>query len=87
MVALARPERDLWWVISGDQDAARYSCRTGLTVSHDALALYRLRWQLNDIAEFLSEIRGPHQETADMLAYWTGLQETLEAVAGGLRTA
>jgi spectinomycin phosphotransferase len=87
MVALARPERDLWWVISGDQDAARYLCRTGRTVSHDALALYRLRWQLNDIAEFLSEIRGPHQETADMLAYWTGLQETLEAVAGGLRTA
>ena len=30
MTALTRPERDLWWVISGDQDAARYSRRTGL---------------------------------------------------------
>jgi spectinomycin phosphotransferase len=80
MTALARPERDLWWVISGDQDAARYSWRTGWTVNQDALALYRLRWGLDDIAEFLSEIRGPHQRTADTLLYWTGLQETLEAI-------
>ena len=85
MTALARPERDLWWVISGDQDAARYSWRTGWTVSQDALALYRLRWGLEDIAEFLSEIRGPHKRTADTLVYWTGLQETLEAIAEGLK--
>jgi spectinomycin phosphotransferase len=58
MTALARPERDLWWVISGDQDAARYSRRTGRTVNQDALALYRLRWDLDDIAGFLSQI-GP----------------------------
>ncbi len=83
MTALARPERDLWWVISGDQDAARYSWRTGWTVNQDALALYRLRWGLNDIAEFLSEIRGPHQRTADTLVCWTALQETLEAIAEG----
>ena len=86
MAALARPERDLWWVISGDQDAARYSRRTGWTVSQDALALYRLRWGLDDIAEFLSEIRGPHQQTADTLASWTGLQKTLEAIAEGSKT-
>jgi spectinomycin phosphotransferase len=79
--ALARPERDLWWVISGDQDAARYSRRTGWTVDQDALALYRLRWGLDDLSEFLSEIRGPHQRTADMLVSWTGLQETLDAIA------
>jgi spectinomycin phosphotransferase len=78
--ALARPERDLWWVISGDQDAARYSRRTGRTVNQDALTLYRLRWGLNDIAEFLSEIRGPHQRTADTLMSWTALQETLDAI-------
>jgi spectinomycin phosphotransferase len=79
--ALARPERDLWWVISGDEDAARYSQRTGWTVNQDALALYRLRWSLDDTAEFLSEIRAPHQETADTLVSWTALQETLEAIA------
>ena len=83
MTALARPERDLWWVISGDQDAARYSRRTGWTVNQDALSLYRLRWGLDDIAEFLSEIRGPHQQTADTLVSWTALQDTLEAIAKG----
>ena len=83
MTALARPERDLWWVISGDQDAARYSWRTGWTVNQDALALYRLRWGLDDIAGFLSQIRGPHQRTADTLVSWTGLQETLEAITEG----
>jgi spectinomycin phosphotransferase len=83
MTALARPERDLWWVISGDQDAARYSRRTGWPVNQDALSLYRLRWALDDIAEFLSEIRGPHQQTADTLVSWTALQDTLEAIAKG----
>jgi spectinomycin phosphotransferase len=58
-VALARPERDLWSVISGDQDAARYERWTGWAVNQDALALYRLRWSLDEIAEFLSEIRSP----------------------------
>jgi spectinomycin phosphotransferase len=80
MTALTRPERDLWWVISGDQDAARYSRRTGWTVNQDALALYRLRWALDDIAGFLSQIRGPHQQTADTLMTWTELQKTLEAI-------
>jgi spectinomycin phosphotransferase len=83
MTALARPERDLWWVISDDEDAARYSWRTGWTVNQDALELYRLRWRLEDAAEFLSEIRGPHQQTADTLVYWTGLQETLKSLAAG----
>jgi spectinomycin phosphotransferase len=86
MTALARPERDLWWVISADQDAARYSRRTGWTVNQDALALYRLRWGLDDIAEFLSQIRGPHQRTADTLVSWTGLQQTLESITEGPTT-
>jgi len=80
VTALARPERDLWRVISGDQDAARYSQRTGRTVSQDALALYRLRWDLDDIAGMLPKIRGSHQQTADTLMTWTELQKSLEAI-------
>jgi spectinomycin phosphotransferase len=80
MTALARPERDLWWVIANDQDAARYSRRTGWAVNRDALTLYRLRWGLDDIAEFLSEIRAPHQETADTHVAWTALQQTLQSL-------
>jgi len=67
-------------VISGDQDAARYSRRTGRTVNQDALALYRLRWDLDDVAGFLSHLRGPHHRTADTLMSWTELQKTLEAI-------
>jgi len=84
MIALARPERDLWWVISDDQDAARYERLTGRAVNDDALAFYRLRWGLDDIAEFASEIRRPHEATADTLVSWTALQETLESIANGL---
>ncbi len=82
MTALARPERDLWRVVSdsGDQDATRYAQRTGWPVNQDALALYRLRWDLDDIAGMLPEIRGPHQQTADTLVIWTELQKTLEAI-------
>jgi spectinomycin phosphotransferase len=78
MTALARPERDLWWVISDDQDAERYAQRTGWTVNQDGLTLYRLRWALDDIADFLSEFRNPHEETADTLVSWTAFQRTLQ---------
>jgi spectinomycin phosphotransferase len=83
---LAHPERDLWSVLCSDQDAARYTARTGWTVDQDALALYRLRWCLEDTAEFLSEIRGPHERTADTVLSWTGLGETLEAIAEAMKT-
>ncbi len=59
------------------QDTARYTRRTGWTISQDALALYRLRWDLDDVAGFLSQIRGPHQRTADTLTSWTELLKTL----------
>lgn len=84
MIALALPERDLWWVIANDEDAARYSQQTGRPVSQDALALYRLRWSLDDTAEFLSEVRSPHEKTADTLVSWAALQETLESIEKSL---
>jgi spectinomycin phosphotransferase len=65
----------------GRSGAAHYSRRTGWAVNQDALALYRLRWGLDDIAEFLSEIRSPHQETSDTLTSWAALQETLAVIA------
>ena len=75
MTALARPERDLWWVISGDQDAARYSQRTGWTVNQDALALYRLRWDLDDIALSVRDFRAPHEQNEDTALMWDALTE------------
>jgi spectinomycin phosphotransferase len=80
-VAIALPERDLWCVVKDDQDIAQYTQRTGRPVNQDALALYRLRWSLDEIAEYVSQFRAPHQETADTLISWTSLQEELESIA------
>ena len=67
-------------MISGDQDAARYSAADRVDGQPGRAGVYRLRWDLDDIAGILSQIRGPHQQTADTLMTWTGLQKTLEAI-------
>jgi hypothetical protein len=56
------------------------SSRTGWRVSQDALALYRLRWDLDDVAGMLSHIQGPHQQTEDTLMTLTELHKTLEGL-------
>lgn len=66
-VGLAPPERDLWWVISdtaGDE-RARYTRATGRPVDPAALALYRLRWALDDLSVFAYRLRTGHDHSAD----------------------
>jgi len=78
---LAPPERDLWWVVAGAGPAAdRYARLTGHTVSADALALYRLRWILDDLCLALAEFRAPHARTADTEVSWAGLRSCLVAI-------
>jgi spectinomycin phosphotransferase len=66
-VGLAPPERDLWWVISdGSAGAAdRYARATGRPVDPAALALYRLRWALDDLSIFTYRLRSGHDRSAD----------------------
>jgi spectinomycin phosphotransferase len=79
---LAPPERDLWWVVTGAGPAAdRYARLTGHTMSPDALALYRLRWILDDLCLALAEFRAPHAQTADTEVSWAGLRSCLVAIA------
>ena len=49
--AIALPERDLWLLVDhGNADALRlYESRTGHAVDHEALALYRLRWKVEEL--------------------------------------
>ncbi len=76
---LAPPERDLWMLSDGDDAiAARYTDRTGTAVVDDALRLYRLRWDLAEIALYVAELRRPHTDTADTRAGWDGLREYLD---------
>ncbi|MFJ6824521.1 phosphotransferase [Streptomyces niveus] len=92
-VGLAVPERDLWLVAdgaSGAEDASgadgadvlvRYEEATGRKPDPSALALYRLRWALNDVAEFLTWLRAPHGPTPDARQARDALTSTVESLA------
>lgn len=81
-VGLAPPERDLWRMFAeAGQQQASYTELTGREASQDALALYRLRWTLDDISLFLAELRAPHQRTADTEVSFAGLRDGLRSLA------
>ncbi len=87
LVGLAPAERDLWWIVSDSgAEAAQYAQLTGHAVSETALALYRLGWDLDDLAEFLPWFRSPHERSADTQTAWrsvTGIVERLAARTPG----
>jgi spectinomycin phosphotransferase len=66
-VGLAPPERDLWWIIGdvASEEARRYTRATGRPPDPAALALYRLRWALDDLSIFTRRLRSEHSRTAD----------------------
>ncbi|MGW4203988.1 phosphotransferase enzyme family protein [Streptomyces sp. NPDC004726] len=77
-VGLAVPERDLWLVVREPEDLARYEDLTGRTPDKSALAFYRLRWDLEDVAAYLGLFRTPHTRTPDTELAWKGLGNTLD---------
>jgi spectinomycin phosphotransferase/16S rRNA (guanine(1405)-N(7))-methyltransferase len=63
---VAAPERDLWDLDPGDGTLrAAYTAATGAVLRPGLLDLYRLRWDLTEIAGCLARFRGPHGATAD----------------------
>lgn len=60
-VALAAPERDL----SLFDDHTAYTNLTGHEPIEAALALYKLRWSLYDIADYAVKLRAPHEHDRD----------------------
>ncbi|MBI1376709.1 MAG: phosphotransferase [Frankiales bacterium] len=73
-VALAAPERDLWWF--ADDDIAHYERRSGVAVDRAALARFASVWDLADVASFVDGFRHPHHDTADTRQAWRGLEAT-----------
>jgi spectinomycin phosphotransferase len=65
---LAVPERDLWM----HADAA------GRRADADAIALYRIRWRLDDIAAFAVALRAPHSRNPDTERALVSLGQSLD---------
>jgi spectinomycin phosphotransferase len=72
-VALAHPERDLWLVVTDEDDIARYERASGLAVDRAAVARYARVWDLADVASYLDQFRRPHVADADTEHAWSCL--------------
>ena len=73
---VAPPERDLWSLDPGDGSIlSAYADATGVRPLPSMLELYRLRWDLTDIAEYVSRFRGPHPGSLDDDESWNVLRD------------
>jgi spectinomycin phosphotransferase/16S rRNA (guanine(1405)-N(7))-methyltransferase len=78
-VLIAPPERDLWSLDPGDGSAVRaYSEAAGAVVQPLMLELYRIRWDLADMAASASQFRGPHSDSPDDAMSWEVLSTLIE---------
>jgi len=77
-VGLAPRERDLWMIATASgEETAQYADATGHEVSTAAMSLYRLTWQLTDIAVYLDQFRSPHHHTQDTEQAWLNLESAI----------
>ncbi|WP_326557930.1 phosphotransferase [Micromonospora sp. NBC_01796] len=68
---VAPPERDLWNLDPGDGSILdAYADITGVTPLPELLELYRIRWDLSDLAVDVDRFRRPHTGTADDDQSW-----------------
>lgn len=81
---VAPPERDLWSLDPGDGSAwAAYAAATGTAPRPELLEMYRIRWNLADIAVDVSRFRRPHRGTPEDDTSFRLLRETVEGAAAG----
>jgi hypothetical protein len=79
MALLAPPERDLWSLDSGDGSLIHaYTAATGVQPLPRMLELYRIRWDLNDLALDASRFLRPHRGTAEDDKAWRILTALIE---------
>ena len=82
-VLVAPPERDLWSLDPGDGSVLRrYAEATGVTPRPAMLELYRIGWDLADIAITVSRFRRPHPGNEDDEKSWRGLPPLIAQAAG-----
>jgi spectinomycin phosphotransferase/16S rRNA (guanine(1405)-N(7))-methyltransferase len=75
---LAPPERDLHDLAAADPSLLDgYTTATGTGIDEEALTLYRLWYDLAEIASYLSLFRSVHHDTADTSESWKNLRHFL----------
>jgi hypothetical protein len=80
---IAPPERDLWDLDPGDGSVLdAYANATGTSPRPSLLDLYRLRWDLADIAIDVSRFRRPHAGNIDDDQSWELLSSLIKRVSG-----
>ena len=73
-VKLAPAERDLWMVLGEAPDLRPYEEAGGRGATDDrVLDLYRLWWDLSEIASFIRWFRSPHGRSEDTAIAWEAL--------------
>jgi len=82
-VLVAPPERDMWHLDSGDGSVlGAYAEATGVSPLPSLLDLYRVRWDLTDVALEMARFRRPHTGSAEDDKAWRGLNALIERLAG-----
>lgn len=80
-VLLAPPERDLWGLDPGDGSIlAAYADATGVVPVPSMLELYRIRWDLADMALIADGFRRPHSGSADDVESWSLLGSLVDGI-------
>ncbi|GIJ44951.1 hypothetical protein Val02_18370 [Virgisporangium aliadipatigenens] len=74
----APPERDLW-LLDDPVLFDAYTAATGVPVRPAVLELYRVRWDVNDLAVCVERFRRPHVGDADDAETWEILARLLTA--------
>jgi spectinomycin phosphotransferase len=74
-VQLAPPERDLWALAETDRSVlAAYTEATGAAIDFGALALFRMWYDLSEIAGYIELFRNAHDDTEDTAESWRNLE-------------
>ena len=85
-VLVAPPERDLWSLDPGDGTVLdAYARATGAVPRLSLLDLYRLRWDIADMAAGLSRFRRRHTGTVEDGETWELLSTLIKRISGQVR--
>jgi spectinomycin phosphotransferase len=77
-VRLAPPERDLWDLAESDRSVpTAYAEATGTVIDQGALALFRMWYDLSEIAGYIKLFHGEHDDTDDTAESWKNLEHFL----------